>query len=201
MPSWSRIWKSGGWIELTIFSCFPALALDLIPLEQTRTFEGARFRQWSFEDGAARVTYDPPTGWSFADMGSANRLVLILPEGRLASAEITQQKLQAPVQFTSELIDAVKREIVTNLPAGAEAPEIVQEDPNPLQIDGKNTFEIRVAFMRSGSKCMKNVLILLTETSQIKFELSVAASDFARLYRVFRSSWYTWSWRSAGGMR
>lgn len=190
--------NSRGWLVpvILIASLQAVPALELVPMERTRNFEGCSLRQWEFPDGERWVTYEPPSGWTCSGTGSSEQLVLIPSGSRNGSAVMRRQTTDVPTQLTPESMQALKELALASLPEGAREAVIEGEEANPLRLGGCETFEVKIAFDEAGKHRRKSILFALAQNELLWFEVTASAKDFNGLFREFRASLYSWCWSS-----
>ena len=162
-------------------------ALDLNPRPHTFEVEGHQIADVAFKYGSKLVTYSPPDGWRVN--GSETQLQLI---PAIAQAEaLIDREAKSDDTFTPEVVASLKQEILAKLPKGVTAIEWSEGRDNPLQICGRPTFEMEVAYSAFGKRFRSSVLVCNFAEEQLRFRVVAPESDFARVYGPFRQSLYT----------
>lgn len=170
-------------------------ALDLTPAVRDYVAEGITFRQLLFKDGDRTVRYEPPLGWSYANLGGQLRFTPTKTEG--AVAVITANR---PAAGAANTIEGFQQSFRAMLPPTAQKVEIASEAANPLLLDGKiSTYEITATYqLTTGERYLTSVLFADAGEVQLAFRISAHKTDFDRLHMAFRSSLLSWHWNEAG---
>jgi hypothetical protein len=182
---------------LLLLSAGSALAqLDLNPTLATRELEGVRFTQLVFQHGKDRVTYEPPSGWSYR--GSTTALALTPPQKSQAEALIKAMPLsRPPAPLTPERMVELKQRAIGLIPNGAENLEVMSEEQSPTRIDGRETFEVVLGYVLHGQRFQSSVLFLTLDDSEMVFRLWCHSADFTELAKLFRGSLCGFQWQRA----
>jgi hypothetical protein len=180
---------------LLLLSAGSALAqLDLNPTLATRELEGVRFTELVFQHGKDRITYEPPSGWSYR--GSVTTLALTPPQRSQAEAVIKAMPLsRPPVPLTPERMTELRQRAISLVSTGAENVEVVSEEQSPTRIDGRETFEVVLGYVLHGQRFQSSALFLTLDDSEMIFRLQCHSSDFADLAKLFRGSLCSLQWQ------
>jgi hypothetical protein len=170
--------------------------LNLNPTQSTRQLEGVTFQELVFQHGTARVTYEPPSGWSYR--GSATTLSLKPPQRSQAEATIQTMPLSRQSSpLTPESLVALKQRAMALVPSGAANVEVVSEEQSPIRIDGRETFEVVLGYVLYGQRFQSSVLFLSLDDAEMLFRLQCPSSDFADFSKLFRGSLSGLQWHRA----
>lgn len=180
-------------IFASILSCGALVAradLQFSPQRSAYQLDGIKFEQLAFTDGARQVTYAPPSHWSYT--GSGDQLTLHPPNKSQAEATILRRLLPEPAVFDEAGLKKLTDEALAALPAGNTDPVIISAGKNPLMINGRETFLIKLAFTFYGEKFSRSVLFLNRGKEQLRFQLTCRAADFEQLHKAFFDSHFSW---------
>ena len=78
------------------------------------------------------------------------------------------------------------------LPEGSQQIRVENEELNPLQIEGKQTYLIELSYISFGEKFASYQLYLDRKPQPIVFRLSCPLKDYPELRRVFHKSLFSW---------
>jgi hypothetical protein len=169
----------------------PARAeLDLTPKLSEYELDGVKFKQLAFSDGSKIVTYAPPRGWDYS--GSATLLTLRPPGKSQAEATIKKVALSQPASFDEGTVKKLVQEAIASVPPGSTDIQLVSQEKNPLMIERKETFLVKLSYNLYGAACNRSILFLNRGREQIQFQLSCRRADFRELQAAFFDSQHSW---------
>ncbi len=163
--------------------------LKLVPTLEESIGDGSKFKQLSFFDGDKKVIYQPPAGWNYS--GSETQLTLSPPKTQ-SRALVVRTSLASPGLFDDKSLEELVRAAVALVPEGSESTTVISQERNPLMIDGKETFLIKLSYTFYGQKYVRSILFLNRGNEQIRFQLTCREADFSELQAAFLRSHYTW---------
>lgn len=164
--------------------------LQLTPKVAEYELDGVKFKQIAFSDDGKTVTYQAPRGWDYS--GNATQLTLRPPNKAQAEATITRIPLSQPGSFDAANLKKLVDEAVAVIPKASSNMSAVSEEKNPLMIQRKETFLIKLNYTFFGQKMSRSILFLNRGNEQLRFQLTCREADFNELHRAFLASHYTW---------
>ncbi|MGZ5552193.1 MAG: hypothetical protein ACXWHF_00995 [Chthoniobacterales bacterium] len=186
----------GTTIRLTIAIACCAVAgavradLDLTPTPSTYQVDGVTFPRLAFSDGTKQVTYAPPKGWE--SFGSAMKLTVRPKNKTQAEASVRRLSLQAPMSLDDENLKALVAEALATVPAGSSDVKVLQQETNPILIDGKGTFLVIMSYNFRGETYGQSVMFMPRGNEQLRFQFVSRLADFKDLHKAFFGSNFTW---------
>ena len=184
-----------------VFStCALALALcptakadfDLTPTPHEYVGEGIKYQELLFKHDKRQVSYMPPARWSWRS--AAGLLVLTPPDKTQAEAAIAQAPLLAPQTLDEACMKELVQRALQSVPPGIQNVKVVQQEQNPIPINGNPTWEIVISYEAYGQLFQKSMLFLHLPDTELVFRLTARETDFAALHNAFRKSLYSWQW-------
>jgi hypothetical protein len=109
-----------------------------------------------------------------------------------ARVKITQQPRGSTISLDPEGRKELKERVIASLPEGSENIRVENEELNPLQIDGKQTYLVEVSYVAFGEKFACYQLFLDRPPQPIVFRLSCPQAHYPELRQVFQKSLYSW---------
>jgi len=164
--------------------------LQLTPKVVEYKADGATLKHLEFSDAGKTVTYQSPRGWEYS--GSGNQLTLRPPSKTQVEATITRVPLSQPGSFDDESVKKLVSEAVLLVPNGSEKVSVVSQEKNPLLIQGKETFLIKLSYTFFGQKYCRSILFLNRGNEQIRSQLTCREADFDSLQSAFFRSQFSW---------
>lgn len=164
--------------------------LQLTPKVVEYKADGATLKHLEFSDAGKMVTYQAPPGWEC--IGSGSQLTLRPPSKAQVEATITRVPLAQPGSFDEESLKKLVSETVVLAPKGSENISVVSQEKNPLLIQGKETFLIKLSYTFFGQKYCRSILFLNRGNEQIRSQLTCREADFDALQSAFFHSQFTW---------
>jgi hypothetical protein len=173
---------------LLFFGAWIARAdLDLSPTPEVEISEKIPRTDVVFHDGATKMTYQPPKGWTCD--GSQSFVELGIPDHPEAKAFIrSAPRLRIPAfdDTASKLFQANAR--LLQLPRGAKDIKLTAVSVNPLVVDSHPTLEVDMTYSFFGQSCAKSILLVNRNGAEVSFVLDCLAPDFSMLEGQFRRS-------------
>lgn len=168
--------------------------LDLTPTLHEFVNEGFKYRQLLFRDSEneEQVKYIVPDRWSWR--GTATSLVLTPPDKAQAEADIERAPLSIPRPLDEACVKELAQRALRSVPAESQNVSIVQQQENPVVIDGNPTVEIVLSYEAYGEAFRKSLLFLHLPDSELVFKLTARNADFEALHNVFCRSLFSWQW-------
>ncbi len=174
----------------TLFVASADAELQLTPKVAEYELDGVKFKQIAFSDDGKTVTYQSPRGWDYS--GNATQLTLRPPNKAQAEATITKVALSQPGSFDEASSKKLVEEAVAVVPKASSNISAVSEEKNPLMIQRKETYLIKLSYTFFGQKMSRSILFLNRGKEQLRFQLTCREADFNELHRAFLASQYTW---------
>lgn len=174
----------------TFFVASGYAELQLTPKVAEYELDGVKFKQIAFSDDGKTVTYQAPRGWDYS--GNATQLTLRPPNKAQAEATISKIPLSQPGSFDQANLKKLVDEAIAVIPKASSNMSVVAEEKNPLMIQRKETFLIRLNYTFFGQKMSRSILFLNRANEQLRFQLTCREADFNELHRAFLASHYTW---------
>ena len=159
-----------------------------------RVLEGIKFQQLVFRDNGRKVTYEQPRGWSYlADNG---RIRFTPPGVTQAQAEIDQLPLTAPIAFDEATDKKLREQLLSTLPPGSQDGKVVSEEKTPLKKNDCDTYAVTISYQLYGQEFFTGVLYMNLPDTLVRFRATARKADFEKIHRAFRSSVFSWQWRT-----
>lgn len=177
-------------LSATLFVASACAELQLTPKVAEYQLDGVKFKQIAFSDDGKTVTYQSPRGWDYS--GNASQLTLRPPNKAQAEATITKIPLSQPGSFDQANLKKLVDEAVAVIPKASSNMSVLSEERNPLMIQRKETFLIKLSYTFFGQKMSRSILFLNRGNEQLRFQLTCREADFNELHRAFLASHYTW---------
>jgi hypothetical protein len=168
-------------------------AVDFTPVTGERVLDGIKFKQLVFQQGARKITYEQPQGWSYS--GSSSRITFTPPQISQAEACIEQSPLPAPANFDEPTIKLLQERVLALVPPNSVNVNIVSTEKNPLLVNQHETLEITVSYENAGLAYTRSVLFLNLPDTQLRFCVSARKTDFDKVHKAFRGSIFSWQWK------
>lgn len=172
----------------------PAVAmaeLDFSPRADTYELDGISMPQLSFHTGSNKdATYGPPPNWKCT--GGRDYLDLQPDRATQAKARISKWPAEPALSFDPEGLAQLKQRILASLPEGSTEVELLSEEQNPLQIDGRQTYLVELNYTYYGERYVCYCLVLDRKPEPISFRLSCRESDYEKLRSDFHRSLFSW---------
>ena len=165
--------------------------LDLSPQQEVFELDGVKMSQLTFNTGTRdKASYQPPRDWKVS--GGKDQLDLE-PDGLAqARAKVTKWPSGPAIAFDAEGCRQLTEKMIGLLPYGSEKVKVVEEELNPLQINGKQTYLVELFYTYYGERFASYNLILDRKPEVICFRLSCRESSYETLRQAFQRSLYTW---------
>jgi len=165
--------------------------LDLSPELVTYELDGVSISQLAFGKGTKEeVTCDIPNDWKYS--GSRNQLELQPPRLSQTSIKITQQPRGSAIVLDAAGQILLKEKAIASLPEGSQQIKVENEELNPLQIEGKQTYLVELSYVSFGEKFATYQLYLDRNPQPIVFRLSCPQKDYPELRQTFHKSLFSW---------
>lgn len=174
----------------TLFIASASAELQLTPRVAEYELDGTKFKQLAFSDDGKTITYQSPRGWEYS--GNATQLTLRPPNKPQAEATITRIPLSQPGSFDEASLKKLVNEAVAVVPKSSSNISVISEEKNPLMIQRKETFLIKLGYTFFGQKMSRSILFLNRGNEQLRFQLTCREADFSELHRAFLASHYSW---------
>jgi hypothetical protein len=182
--------------NLTVLLCVlfstARAGLDLTPTLHEFSNEGFKYRELLFKDEKKQVKYILPDRWSWR--GTASSLVLTPPDKAQAEANIETAPLPNPRPFDEACVKELTQRALHSVPAESQNVTIVQQQENPVPINGNPTLEIILSYEVYGEAFAKSVLFLHLPDTELVFKLTARKADFESLHTTFCRSLFSWQW-------
>jgi hypothetical protein len=185
-------------IRLSLFSLILASTasaiaeIDLTPTLATRELDGIKLTQLHFRDDSRIVSYEPPTGWTYAGTSKTLRLRSAAQTDGEAFIEVCSSTLGRDSK--GKEMDHLKEIAPALVPADAANINIISTERDPLQIDGHSTFVVTIEYSLFGQKFTTSVLFLPLEDCDVRFRVQSHSANFKQLSQEFQRSLYSWQW-------
>ncbi|MEY2480287.1 MAG: hypothetical protein QOI04_1214 [Verrucomicrobiota bacterium] len=166
--------------------------IDLTPIPFEYKGEGATFTQLAFKDGPRRLTYELPHGWSYRRAG--DRIQLSPPKSNWTEAFLQVVPLDTAQTFDEPTVKALKQLFLSELPSGSQSITIVNEEQNPVLLNGRPSYEVTVSYKAAGQTFLASALCMSVPGSQLIFRLSCPKPEFDAVHRTFRVSVLSCQW-------
>jgi hypothetical protein len=167
--------------------------INLTPTYSVRVLDGCKFPQVEFHDGAKKITYELPKGWSC--MSHDQHTLALNPPGKdLVSVKIKSMPAQAPLVLDDVQLNHFRETAAQLLPAESKMMAEPTITPNPLLLNAHATCEIDILFALHSQRLRMSVLFVDLGDCQLRFSLISRPADFEELHKAFRESWYSWQW-------
>ncbi|MGH8092244.1 MAG: hypothetical protein ACREIF_02055 [Chthoniobacterales bacterium] len=164
--------------------------LNLSPESELFELDGMKLSQLTFNNGASgKASYQPPRNWKYA--GGKDELDLRPPNLSQANVKITKVASQS-FSLDDQGREELKQATLRSLPEGSQDIEVMSEELDPLQIDGKHTYLVEASYLFFGEKFVCYSLILDRKPEAMKFRLSCREKDYQELRAAFARSLYSW---------
>jgi hypothetical protein len=163
--------------------------IDLTPVDSFYEVEGIRVPNVTFRDGAKDITYTPPPRWVLC--GLRKSITLTPPNTVQAGAIVRAIAAKNAPLATPENLKAYADLALELVPREAANVEVVETIICPLRISGRPLVEATLNYVFFGQQFRMNVLFLLRDKEQIRFQFSSRSADFPPLLRAFRASLYS----------
>jgi hypothetical protein len=173
--------------------CVAGAEINLTPEPSVRELDGCKFPQLEFHDGATKITYDPPGGWTYVARDKET-LVLVPPNKEMVSAKIKFIPTPGTLVLDEAQLKRLKETASQLLPPESKILSEPTVTPNPLLLNAHPTCEIDVLFALNSQRLRMSVLFVDLGNSQLRFSLISRPGDFENLHKAFRESWYSWQW-------
>lgn len=159
---------------------------------QKFTGEGIVYHRLTFKDDERAISYLPPPGWTCSLRG--NSLRLTPPNKDFAEAQIESFPLEKPKPMDDAAVAALTQDVLAALPHGSQQATVVRQEQNPM-LNNNPGFELIVSYKIPGDTFQRGIIFVNTQENQLVFKFSARKGDFDQLYRIFRSSIFTWEWQ------
>ena len=167
-------------------------SLDLTPVPREYTSQGFNYVQLSFKDDAGRIVYNPPLNWTYK--GSGPRCQLTPPNKSLATVVI--EAASSPQPLTPELRQAMEKQVMTDVPPGSQAVELLNQGENTVSIDGRDSFEVVLSYKALGESFRRSIVFLQVGDMRLTFRVTARAADFEAIKTAFHASLGSWHWEA-----
>jgi hypothetical protein len=166
--------------------------IDFTPTTGERTLEEIKFPQLFFHENDRKISYEQPRGWTYT--GDSSRIKFTPPNVPQAFGEIAQAPLPKPQNFDDETIKLLQDQVIHSLPGDSHDVVLVSAEKNPLMINGRETYEVTVAYQFYGERYQQSVLFMNLPDTQLTFRFLSRKPDFEKLHRAFRGSLSSLQW-------
>jgi hypothetical protein len=160
-----------------------------------RVLEGIKFSQLVFRDNGRKVTYEQPRGWTY--LADNSRIRFTPPGVTQAQAEIDQLPLTGPLAFDEATDKKLREQLLAGLPAGSQDAKVESEEKSPLKKNDCDTYGVTISYRLYGQDFLSSVLYLNLPDTLVRFRATARKADFEKIHRVFRSSVFSWQWRTS----
>lgn len=178
---------------LIVISCAASALADvqLTPIPADFERDGVVLKRVSFPNSQGKdvVYYRPPLNWTYN--GSATQLVLHPPKPD-AEAMISKITLREPVPFDEDNLKKLTSEALASVPSGSTNVQLISQEKNPVMIEGKETFLIKLSYTYYGENYGRSVMFMNREKEQFRFRLGSRLADFDELQAAFLTSHFSW---------
>lgn len=166
--------------------------IDFTPIEETRTLEGAVFKQLRFAQDGHAVHYEPPRDWTYAGDGGEIRL----RPSDISQAQVTvlQTPLPAPQTFDESTRKQLQASMLSRLPPDATDPVFVDEEMSPVRIHQQETYGVTLSYKILGQEFLVNALFANLGDTQLRFRTVARKADFEKVHRAFLGSLFSLVW-------
>ena len=172
--------------------------INLTPEPSVRELDGCKFPQLEFRDGAKKITYELPRGWTYLARDKTT-LALVPPNKDLVSAKIKFIPTPGTLTLDEPQLKRLKETAPQLLPPEGKILTEPTITPNPLLFNAHPTCEIDILFALNGQRLRMSILFVDLGDSQLRFNLISRPGDFEDLHKAFQESWYSWQWLGAEG--
>ena len=167
--------------------------INLTPAYSVRVLDGCKFPQLEFREGAKKITYELPKGWTCT---APDKFTLtVVPPGKdMVSAKIKYLPIPGPLVLDEVQLNHFKQTANQLLPPESILNGEPTVTPDPLLVNGHHTCEIDIIFGLHSHRLRMSVLFVDLGDSQLRFSLIARPADFEDLHKAFQESWYSWQW-------
>jgi hypothetical protein len=167
-------------------------AIQFSVIAEERSLEGIKFKVLYFKDGARKILYQAPRGWSVA--GDSSGLKMTPPDLAQAQGDVSQSPLPAPQAFDAEVMKALQQKAVASAPAGSLKVAVVSEEKSPVKVNGNDTYAVTISYEAFGQEFLMSLLYLNLPETQVCFRATARKPDFEKVHGAMRNSIITWQW-------
>ncbi len=166
-------------------------AVDLVAVPHEYVASGLTFVELNFTDGDTKVVYEPPRGWSYR---TEEHGLQLLTKVEHADVVVQSVSVETPQALDDKAVAALKEQVTLELPAGSQGAQLVEEEQNPVLMDGHASYSLTVSFVSAGETFLRSIVFVNLSDSQLRFRVTARKSDFPKLQQAFRSSLQSWHW-------
>jgi len=177
---------------LTLLTLLPLAgdALDLTPTPGFRNLEGFKIPIVHFADGADKVAFQPPAGWSIS--GGKN-LVTLYPKDR--ADVLTEFRLSALKPHDPNTPERLEGCCLTLLPKDAINAEIHGETLSPFTLRAHPSREFTFTYATQGRRFITSVAVVdLNPRERLTIVTTARAGDFKTARDEVIRSLFTMNW-------
>jgi hypothetical protein len=177
------------------FASTPLEALDFNPQETWRALEGIRIPIVMFSDPTGKIRYQPPGDWNFSGGGSTFSLYPPKLNGAVMKLLVLGHAPGTPEITAFPAADLAKW-CRNYLATDAQEVKLLQENPSPFMLSGKQCREFIFEYLSSGQRFQTSVAVLdWNEKEHLAVVITALAQDFKAVHDTGNSSLFSWSLR------
>lgn len=169
-----------------------AAALDLTPIPGVREMEGVKIPIVLFEDGARKISYQPPRGWN-ASGGGASLSFYAPGDGHGWLKLMTVNKKpgsDAAANNTPEAWQAFSRQF---LPKDAEEIALSKESVSPFTLEGRPSHQFTFTYLLAASRNTASIIVVdRNETQWLVILISADLPQFEAIQEQAVGSLFSW---------
>lgn len=165
--------------------------IDFTPTLKEYSSEGFTYRQVILKNDEGKATLIPPQKWLIR--GAKDRLQLTPPDKNFVEAIIQATPLASAAQFDEAGLKALEQQVTRELPAGAQAIQVLKRLENSVAI-GPPSFEFVMSYQALGYTFQRSVIFVNFPDQQLVFRFTASKADFEKFASDFRRSISSWQW-------
>jgi hypothetical protein len=166
-------------------------SLDLTSVAREYVSEGINYRELIFNDGDRKVSVELPNKWQFRC--SPEKIGFTVPDNHFVAASIEGFANPGKREFDEQTVKALLQKVQADLPADV-TQVTVESRPNPVMLDGHETFEVLVSYTLMGTAFQRSTVFVNLPETQVVFRLSARKEEFDSTNKVFRRLILSWHW-------
>jgi pseudouridine-5'-phosphate glycosidase len=180
---------------LWVVAAHTAAALDLTPIHSERELEGFRIPMITFTDAAKKVSYQPPSGWTFSGEGSRVSLYpSASPQASMQLRILPKQPVPASANGTSTEEEILKL-VESHLPPAAEEQTATGTNVSPFMLGPLPSKEFLHEYKAQGRRFSQSTSVVeLNAKARMLVIISARAEDFKEVREAAIASLFSWSW-------
>jgi hypothetical protein len=165
--------------------------INLTPIPYEREVDGIKIPEVRFRDGKTQVSFRPPAGWTCN--GTSNKATL-RPANSDVEAKIEALPPIGILELNNEGMKQLRGQALAAIPEGATDVQVLTEGIGAVLVDGRETYQITVAYSFYGKSLRTGMVMLNLEAQQLIFRLGATAKDYERFEKFFWASLCSWQW-------